>query len=93
MNSPVFLKQCQDIQTFLVNYLDGALPVADSMLFRLHVLFCAPCRRYMSRYNDSVELARYILDDPPPPELVNLTTEFIKKQGNAEVDYTAGTYA
>ncbi len=93
MQMPALLKQCQDVQSFLVNFLDGVLPVADSMIFRLHVLLCAPCRRYMNRYNDSVELARNILDDPPPPELINLTSEFIKKQVSAEADCTADTCA
>ncbi len=63
-----------------MDFLDGKLATTDSVLFRVHMFLCSPCRHYMKRYNTSVELAKNILDDPPPPELVNLTNEFISKR-------------
>ena len=79
MQLPASLKTCEEIRSFLMDYLDNELPVMDSILFRLHVLLCTACRRYMSRYKDSAELAKHILNDPPPPELVTLTIEFLHK--------------
>lgn len=80
MRMPIQLKQCEDIRDFLMDYLDNQLPVGDTVMFRLHVLLCSECRRYMHRYKDGVSLAKSIMDDPPPPELVNLTTEFLHKR-------------
>ncbi len=80
MQMPTQLKRCEDIRTFLMDYLDNELPVGDSLIFRLHLLLCTVCRRYMNKYKDSVSLAKSIMDDPPPPELVNLTTEFLHKR-------------
>ena len=74
------VKSCEEVQTFLMDYLDNELPAMESLLIRLHILLCAACRRYMGRYKDSTALAKKILDDPPPPELVNLSVEFLRKR-------------
>ena len=79
MQMPAYLKRCEEVRTFLMDYLDNELPIFDAVLFRLHVLLCSACRKYLNRYTDSVTLAKNILDDPPPPELVNLSTEFLQK--------------
>ena len=74
------MKSCVEIQTFLMDYLDNELPAIESLLFRLHILLCLTCKRYLGRYKDSTALAKHILDDPPPPELVNLSMEFLRKR-------------
>lgn len=79
MRLPAVLKDCEDVRDYLMDYLDEKLPKTDAFLFRLHMFLCSACRQYMGRYKTSVELAQNILDDPPPPELINLTTEFLKK--------------
>jgi predicted anti-sigma-YlaC factor YlaD len=84
MRLPAALKDCEEVRDFLMDYLDGKLPATDSIMFRLHMFLCSPCRRYMGRYTTSVELAKNILDDPPPPELINLTNEFISKRVKEE---------
>ena len=80
MQMPAILKDCEDIQDFLMDYLDEKLPKSESFVFRLHLFLCSACRGYMKRYNTSVEIAQNIMDDPPPPELINLTNEFLKKR-------------
>ena len=80
MRMPSVLKDCEEIRDFLMDFLDNHLPKPDAFVFRLHIFLCSNCRQYMNRYKTSVELAKNILDDPPPPELINLTTEFLKKK-------------
>lgn len=80
MGTPAFLKECEEISNFLMEFLDRKLPRGEALLFRLHLLMCSRCRRYMSRYTHSVDIAKNIMDDPPPPELINLTTEFLNKR-------------
>ena len=80
MRLPSVLKECDEVRDFLMEYLDRELPTSDSLIFRLHMLLCQPCKKYMGRYKSSVELAQNIMDDPPPPELINLTNEFIRKR-------------
>ncbi|MCZ6626658.1 MAG: zf-HC2 domain-containing protein [SAR324 cluster bacterium] len=85
MQSSLFMKDCENIRNFLMDYLDGVVPLGEAMMFRLHVLLCTRCRRYMNRYSESAELARNIMNDPPPPELINLTMEFVRKQSSEDV--------
>ena len=80
MGAPEFIKECKEISDFLMEFLDRKLPRGEALLFRLHLLMCSQCRRYMSRYTNSAEIAKNIMDDPPPLELVNLTTEFLNKR-------------
>lgn len=80
MRPPAFLKECKEIGDFLMEFLDRKLPRGEALLFRMHLLMCSRCRHYMSRYTNSVEIAKNIMDDPPPTELINLTTEFLNKR-------------
>lgn len=86
---PTAMKSCEEVQRFLMDYLDDELPAMESLLFRLHILLCVACRRYMGRYKDSTALAKKILDDPPPPELVNLSMEFLRKRAHGILKQTA----
>lgn len=80
MNKGPLLKECKEISDFLMEFLDRKLPRGEALIFRLHLLLCPKCRHYMARYKLSVDMAKHIMDDPPPPELVNLTTEFLSKR-------------
>jgi hypothetical protein len=80
MSKGPFLKECKEISDFLMDFLDKKLPRGEMLIFRMHLLLCPKCRHYMTRYKSSVDIAKNIMDDPPPVELVNLTTEFLSKR-------------
>lgn len=73
------LYDCAEVRTFLLDHLEGRTPLAQRMLFRLHLLLCPPCRRYLARYRREAqrwqELGRSA--EPPPPELVELTLKYL----------------
>lgn len=61
---------CKDVADFLMDYLDGTLPLAQRVMFKLHIGLCRDCRRYIDSYKKTVELARgasgaVALEDPP----------------------------
>jgi len=66
-----------EVQEFLLHYLEGDLPLLRRLRFRMHLLMCPICTRYLKQYRESVALARAYLDDPPPDELVELTLKFM----------------
>lgn len=84
MQKPSVFRECKEVADFLMDFLDKKLPTVEAMFFRLHLLTCPKCRNYMSRYNTSVEIAKNIMDDPPPQELINLTTEFLSKRAKGK---------
>lgn len=67
-----------EVREFLLHYLERDLPLLKRLQFRLHLLMCPNCSAYLRQYRSSVELAQAYLDDPPPPELVDLTLKFLE---------------
>lgn len=41
---------CKEIAEFLGEYLDRTLPWSQRLVFRLHLLLCRDCRRYLDSY-------------------------------------------
>ena len=45
-----FLPSCQELDAFLVDYIDGSLPVYRRLVFFLHLGLCPECRDYLCSY-------------------------------------------
>ncbi|MCK6456399.1 MAG: zf-HC2 domain-containing protein [Phycisphaerae bacterium] len=60
---------CREIAQFLMQYTDGELPWRPRAMFNLHLTMCSACRRYLTSYELTVELARLSRtpDDEPVP--------------------------
>jgi predicted anti-sigma-YlaC factor YlaD len=68
---------CQEVTEFLADYFGGQLPLRQRIVFRLHLLMCRDCRRYLDSYAATIRLTRALgakssADDlaPVPEELV-----------------------
>jgi predicted anti-sigma-YlaC factor YlaD len=68
---------CKAVTDFLADYLDGTLPRRQRWQFKLHLLLCRNCRRYLSSYAAAIRLARSqsstatdLTIPPAPDELV-----------------------
>ncbi len=57
---------CREIADFLIDYLDGALPVKQRVVFRAHLTICPPCRDYLEQYRSTVDLGRDAFCDDAP---------------------------
>lgn len=49
---------CQELITFLADYVDGALPVDRRAEFERHLAVCQSCQAYLASYRDTIRLAR-----------------------------------
>ena len=58
---------CQQVDQFLMDYLDGTLPRVQRIRFERHLRFCRDCRDYIRAYQASIRLSRQTLADPPIP--------------------------
>lgn len=67
-----------EVREFLIDYLEDQLSALKKVQFRLHLLMCRECGEYLRKYDSSVSLAQHYLEDPPPPELVELTLRFLE---------------
>ena len=75
---------CQDANTFLAAYLDGALDERTSERFAKHINRCPTCSSYLNDYESTVDLSRATRVQNAPPELVAETLEFLRRRLKAE---------
>ena len=74
---------CRDVNGFLVDYFDEALPQRTRERFEAHVAACPDCRRYFEQYGETIALVRETGEAlPEPPEaLVQAILVFLREQG------------
>lgn len=78
---------CQEIFDFLIDYQEGSLSWWERLKFTLHLWMCPPCARYLKAYSASSDIFRQALkQDPPPESLMELTENFLRKQGRGNPD-------
>ena len=56
----------------LSEYMERELPFHKRLFFRLHLIMCHNCRRYLKQFKKTVELTGKIPKENPPKELVEL---------------------
>ena len=70
-NTPLMIT-CRELEEFIADYLDGALPWRQRLVFRLHLLYCRECRDYLASYRRSIALGKAVFqypDEPVPEEI------------------------
>ena len=74
-----FVKDCQEIYDFLIEYQERTLPLLERLRFKLHLRMCGNCAAYLRAYGQSSHIFRAALHgEPPPPELMELTLSFLR---------------
>ncbi len=77
---------CQDVNEFLVAYLDGDVPEQLRERFDKHVERCSVCSTYLNQYRATIQLTQEAasLDPEPPEALVEMTLDFLRKHWDEE---------
>lgn len=57
------MTNCREVEKFIDDYLDEALPLAQRRVFELHLSLCRECRAYLKRYQTAIALGRSAFDD------------------------------
>lgn len=74
---------CEDVNHFIVEYLDDALPDDVQDKFEKHVARCENCAAYLEQYKQTIALVKEADDlPPPPPELAHETLTFLDQHLN-----------
>ncbi len=55
---------CEEFEEFVLDYYEGTLPARQNAVFRLHLLVCKDCQRYLAVYKRSIEMGKAAFDDP-----------------------------
>ena len=77
---------CKEVEDFLMDYLDGNLGFCARIHFRLHMLMCPDCSKYIKEYKNTVALGKSIFDhmddelnEPIPEEILRAIKSARKK--------------
>ena len=77
----LFMLTCEDVNDFLVAYLDGTLDTRTRARFERHIARCPQCRAYLAQYRETIALVQADGEPEPadpPDDLVELTLAFIR---------------
>lgn len=55
---------CAEFESFIVDFLDGALPKHQRSLFNLHLRMCRDCRTYLESYQKAIEIGQAVFEHP-----------------------------
>ena len=64
---------CKEFNEFMIDYLEGGLPVWQKYMCWLHVKMCRECAYFVQQYHRVIALGQNACDspdDPVPEELV-----------------------
>lgn len=66
---------CEDLDRFIVDYLDGKLPARQHGIVQMHLVLCPDCRAYLRAYREAMVLGDAALRDP---ELESLPEDLVR---------------
>jgi len=69
---------CEEVNGFIVQYLDGDLDEKTRKKFWAHIGDCSTCGRFFEQYTATIDLTREAGDITPPQELVEKTLAFLR---------------
>ncbi|HET8798829.1 MAG TPA: zf-HC2 domain-containing protein [Thermoanaerobaculia bacterium] len=56
--------KCEELISFLADYLDGLLPAETLASFEKHLEGCRSCRAYLATYRETILMARSATQSP-----------------------------
>ena len=78
MRTMPLMVTCQQLEGFMVDYLDGTLPRAQRRKFDLHLRLCPDCGRYLEAYKRTISLSQTACRDPDAPVPADVPEELVK---------------
>ena len=76
----IFVYPCDKIPDFAYDYLEHRLSAVTALRFHTHLRFCKDCNEFVRLYRMAADPVRFLNENPAPPELVELTLEFLDKE-------------
>ena len=62
------MPSCRQVAEYLDDYTDGELPRGRKIMFKIHLMLCPDCRRYLASYRRTREMLGKVTPLPMPPD-------------------------
>ena len=61
---------CVEFEAFVLDYFEGTLSSGQRAIFKMHLMVCQDCQRYLAAYKRSVDMGQNVFKKPyePVPE-------------------------
>ncbi len=69
---------CKEFDDFMVDYLEGGLPVWQKYMCWLHVKMCRECADFIRQYQRVIALEQNAFDSPDSPVPDSVPEELVK---------------
>jgi anti-sigma factor RsiW len=70
---------CQQVVELVTDYLEGALPAADSRRLEKHLAGCPHCTEYLAQMRETIKLAGRLTPEDLTPEMRTDLTEVYRR--------------
>ena len=70
---------CEQVNQFIIDYLEDNLSTPTKKKFEAHIKMCKKCSAYFDQYNDTVALVNENGQLEMPEDLAKLTLEFLRE--------------
>lgn len=71
---------CQQVNQFILDYLEGDMDDQTRVAFESHLQNCPNCAAFLDQYRSTTRLVREAEEIEVPPEVVDRTIEFLRRQ-------------
>ena len=68
---------CQQVENFMMAYLDGELGLMTSLRFRMHIMMCSDCGKFLQSYKNAVAMEKRIFENPEDEAIGHVPDEII----------------
>ena len=72
---------CQEVNRFIVDYLDGDLDDQTRLTFESHLRNCPSCGSFLDQYRATAQLIQDADEIEIPPAVIERTIEFLRNRG------------
>ncbi len=69
---------CRELEDFIADHEDGALPRSKRFVFELHLAICSDCRRYLGSYRGAIALSKAVFQKPDETVPAELPEDLVK---------------
>jgi len=69
---------CKEFDEFMIDYLDGGLPVWQKYMCWLHVKMCRECADFVRKYRRVIALGQSAFDSPDEPVPDTVPEDLVK---------------
>lgn len=72
------MRSCQQLEDFILDYLDGDLPPRQQIVFKLHLKLCRECRAYLAAYRQTIDVTKLVARSGGPRHPETMPDDLIK---------------